>query len=45
MKSDGSPGNDADVAVITNRDTGYRWILHRESATVEFQNTACRPSR
>jgi hypothetical protein len=37
MKSDGSPGNDADVAVITNRDTGYRWILHRESATVEFQ--------
>lgn len=37
MKSDGSPGNDADVAVITNRDTGYRWILHRGSATVEFQ--------
>jgi hypothetical protein len=37
MKSDESPGNDADVAVITNRDTGYRWILHRESATVEFQ--------
>jgi hypothetical protein len=37
MKSDGSPGNDADVAVVTNRDTGYRWILHRGSATVEFQ--------
>jgi hypothetical protein len=37
MKSDESPGNDADVAVITNRGTGYRWILHRESATVEFQ--------
>jgi hypothetical protein len=37
MKSDGSPGNDADVAVITNRDTGYRWILHRGFATVEFQ--------
>jgi hypothetical protein len=36
-KSDGSPGNDAYVAVITNRDTGYRWILHRGSATVEFQ--------
>jgi hypothetical protein len=30
-------GNDADVALITNRDTGYRWILHRESAAVEFQ--------
>ena len=37
LKSDGSPGNDADVAVITNRDTGYRWILRRGSATVEFQ--------
>ena len=29
MKSDGSPGNDADVAVITNRDTGYRRPLRR----------------
>jgi hypothetical protein len=37
LKSDGSPGNDADVAVITNRDTGYRWILRRGLATVEFQ--------
>jgi hypothetical protein len=37
LKSDGSPGNDADTAVITNRDTGYRWILRRGSATVEFQ--------
>ncbi len=37
LKSGGSPGNDAHVAVITNRDTGYRWILHRGSATVEFQ--------
>ncbi len=36
-KSDGSPANDADVAVITNRDTGYRWILHRGSPIVEFQ--------
>lgn len=36
-KSDGSPANDADVSVITNRDTGYRWILHRGSPTVEFQ--------
>jgi hypothetical protein len=25
------------VAVITNRDTGYRWILRRGSAAVEFQ--------
>jgi hypothetical protein len=37
LKSDGSPGNDASVAVITNRDTGYRWILRRGSAGVEFQ--------
>jgi hypothetical protein len=28
---------DADVAVITNRDTGYRWILRRDSDAVEFQ--------
>ena len=27
----------ADVAVITNRDTGYRWILRRDSGAVEFQ--------
>jgi hypothetical protein len=37
LKSDGSPGNDAHVAVITNRETGYRWILRRGSMTVEFQ--------
>jgi hypothetical protein len=37
LKSDGSPGNDAQIAVITNRGTGYRWILRRGSATVEFQ--------
>ena len=37
FKSDGSPGNDAYVAVITNRDTGYRWILRRGSGRVEFQ--------
>jgi hypothetical protein len=37
LKSDGSPGNDAEVAVVTNRDTGYRWILRRGSAKVEFQ--------
>lgn len=36
-KVDGSPANDADVAVITNRDTGYRWILRRGSAKVEFE--------
>jgi len=27
----------ADVAVITNRDTGYRWILRCGSDAVEFQ--------
>ena len=27
----------ANVALITNRDTGYRWILRRDSNTVEFQ--------
>jgi hypothetical protein len=27
----------ADVAVITNRDTGYRWIVRRDSDAVEFQ--------
>lgn len=36
-KSDGAPATDADVAVITNRDTGYWWILHRGSEAVEFQ--------
>jgi hypothetical protein len=27
----------AEVAMITNRDTGYRWIMRRDSAAVEFQ--------
>ena len=36
-RSDGSPANDAYVAVITNRDTGYRWILRRGSMTVQFE--------
>jgi hypothetical protein len=36
-KSDASPANDAYVAVITNRVTGYRWIVRRSSGTVEFQ--------
>jgi hypothetical protein len=27
----------ADIAVITNRDTGYRWIVRRDSDAVEFQ--------
>jgi hypothetical protein len=36
-KSDGSPANDAYVAVITNRETGYRWILRRGSMTVQFE--------
>jgi hypothetical protein len=37
LKVDLSPGNDADVAVITNKDTGYRWILRRGRQVVEFQ--------
>ena len=45
MKSDGSPGNDAHVAVITNRDTGYRWILRRGSMTVEFQTPDMLPEQ
>ena len=28
---------DAETAVITNRNTGYRWILRRKESTVEFQ--------
>lgn len=28
---------DAQVAVITNRNTGYRWILRRDQSTIEFQ--------
>jgi hypothetical protein len=37
IRSYGSPASDADVAVITNRDTGYRWILRRGSSAVESQ--------
>jgi hypothetical protein len=29
--------HDAETAVITNRDTGYRWILRRREWVVEFQ--------
>ena len=36
-KSELSPANPAYVAVITNRETGYRWILRRGSTKVEFQ--------
>jgi hypothetical protein len=36
-KSERSPGNDADAAAITNGHTGYRRILRRGLATVEFQ--------
>jgi len=28
---------DAETAVITNRNTGYRWILRRKDWRVEFQ--------
>lgn len=29
--------HDATTAVITNRNTGYRWILRRDESVVEFQ--------
>lgn len=29
--------HDATRGIITNRNTGYRWILHRERSEVEFQ--------
>jgi hypothetical protein len=29
--------HDAETAVITNRNTGYRWILRRSQHVVEFQ--------
>lgn len=29
--------HDAETALITNRNTGYRWILRRKEFTVEFQ--------
>lgn len=31
--------DDARTAVITNRNTGYRWILRRDQSTVEFQTS------
>ncbi len=37
MAGQAKPTNDADVAVITNRNTGYRWILRRTERVVEFQ--------
>jgi hypothetical protein len=43
-RSDLSPGNDAYVALITNRETGYRWILRRGSVTVEFRLRPCSPT-
>ncbi|SRR6266542_3932877 len=33
----GQPTTDVETAVITNRNTGYRWILRRESSEVESQ--------
>jgi hypothetical protein len=35
--SEGEPIYDAHIAIITNRNTGYRWILRREEWRVEFQ--------
>jgi hypothetical protein len=29
--------NDAETALATNRNTGYRWILRRDDHRVEFQ--------
>ena len=33
----GEPTTDAETAIITNRYTGYRWILRRSGYDVEFQ--------
>lgn len=33
----GEPTTDAETAVITNRNTGYRWILRRSEFEVEFE--------
>lgn len=33
----GEPTTDADKAIITNRNTGYRWILRRRQLYIEFQ--------
>jgi hypothetical protein len=33
----GEPTTDADRAIITNRETGYRWIVRRGHPEVEFQ--------
>lgn len=34
---EGDPIYDAETAIITNRNTGYRWILHRRDWLVGFQ--------
>ena len=36
---EGEPTTDAETAVITNRNTGYRWILRRKNPQVEFQTS------
>jgi hypothetical protein len=36
----GEPTTNAETAVITNRNTGYRWIMRRKESTVEFQTPA-----
>ena len=33
----GEPTTDADTAVVTNRNSGYRWFLRREQYEVEFR--------
>jgi len=34
---EGAPVYEAETAIITNRNTGYRWILRRRDSRVEFQ--------
>src|SRR5438128_809940 len=34
---EGAYVRDAETAVITNRNTGYRWLLRRHESVVEFQ--------
>lgn len=36
----GQPTTDADRAIVVNRNTGYRWIMHRGRPEVEFQTPA-----
>src|SRR3990172_7671764 len=36
----GEYANDSEIAVITNRNTGYRWIVRRGDHRVEFQTPA-----